>query len=85
MELNIPQLKTDLRELEDRIRKVKKELRSTWTQPMHKFQYELINLKAQATDRYILRAWTRGRYHLADQDRCEETAERMALRYPIAA
>jgi len=70
MSLNIPQLKQDRRELEDRIRAVKKELRSPWTKPMANLQYELIDLKRQATELCILRAWARGRHHLSDVDLC---------------
>jgi hypothetical protein len=83
MTINIPKLKQDRRELEDRIRAVKKELRSTWTKPMANLQYELISLKRQATELCILRAWTRGRHHLPDAEYCKEVAERVAKRYEI--
>jgi len=83
MNINLNQLKQDRRELEDRIRAVKKELRSTWTRPMGDLQWELISLKRQATELCILRAWVRGRHHLPDADYCREVAERMAKRYEI--
>ena len=81
MNINIPQLKQDRRELEARIRLVKKALRSTWTKPMADTQYELISLKRQATELCILRAYARGRWHLPDVDYCKEVAERIAPRY----
>jgi len=83
--INIHQLNTDLREIEDRIREVKTALRSTWTRPMSKSQYALIDLKARATERYILRAWLRGKFHLADHDYCKEVAEQTKSQYPLAA
>jgi len=83
MNINIPQLKQDRRELEEHIRAVKKELRSTWTKPMANAQYELISLKRQATELCILRAWARGRHHLPDADYCQEVAERIAPRYEV--
>lgn len=83
--INIQQLNTDQREIEDRIREVKTALRSTWTRPMDSFQYELIALKARATERYILRAWLRGKFHTADHDYCKEVAEKAKLQYPLAA
>jgi hypothetical protein len=53
---------------------------------MSKFQYELISLKAQATERYVLRAWHRGRCHILDApEYCKEVAERTMLKYPLAA
>ena len=81
MNINIPQLKQDRRELEVRIRLVKKALRSTWTKPMADTQYERISLKRQATELCILRAWIRGRHHLPDAELCKETAECLAPRY----
>jgi len=83
MNINLPKLKQDRRELEDRIRAVKKELRSTWTRSMGNLQLELISLKRQATELCILRAWVRGRHHLPDADYCRETAERVAKRYEV--
>jgi len=88
MNINVQQLKNDRRELETRIREVKKELRSPWTKPMAHLQYELIDLKHRATELCILRAWARGRHHLPDVERCRKVAERLAssyLREEIAA
>jgi len=85
MNLNIEQLKEDRRELEDRIRVVKKKLRSPWTKPMANFQWELISLKQKITELYILRAWVRGKQHLPDAEYCQEVAERVATRYQVEA
>jgi hypothetical protein len=83
--INMNQLKADRRELEEQIRKVKKQLRSCWTKPMANEQYQLINLKLEATELCILRAWLRGRHHLPDVDRCSETAERRLKTYQVEA
>lgn len=83
--INMNQLRADRRELEEQIRQVKKELRSCWTRPMGKEQYELIRLKLEATELCILRAWLRGRHHLPDVDRCRETAERRLQDYQTEA
>ena len=85
MNINMKQLKQDRRELEDRIRVVKKELRSTWTKPMASLQYELISLKRQATELCILRAWVRGRHHLPDVDYCKKIAEKKMTEYQVMA
>jgi hypothetical protein len=85
MELNINQLNADLREIEEQIRIVKSGLRSTWTKPMDSEQYKLIDLKWSATQRYVLRAYARGRFHLADHDKCKEIAEQAAKKYARAA
>lgn len=83
--INIPQLKADRQELEEQIRQVKKQLRSCWTKPMADEQYELIGLKLEATELCILRAWLRGRHHLPDIERCQETAERRLQSYQVEA
>ena len=83
--ININQLKSDRRELEERIREVKKQLRSCWTKPMSGEQYELIRLKLEATEFCILRAWLRGRHHLPDLEFCRETAERRLTEYRVEA
>jgi len=81
MEYNINQLNTDLAEIEEQIRTVKSALRSTWTKFMDSEQYQLIDLKWQATQRYVLRAYARGRFHLADHDECKKIAEKTAKLY----
>lgn len=83
--IDINQLREDRVALEERIRQVKKELRNSWTRPMAPEQYELIDLKREATELCILRAWLRGRHHLPDVDRCSETAERRLKAYQVEA
>lgn len=79
--MDIQRLKEDRKALEERIREVKTELRSTWTKPMGDVQVEHLRLKAEATELCILRAWLRGRFHLADRDLCKEVAERRMVEY----
>jgi len=81
--MNINQLKQDRKSLEDRIREVKAELRSTWTKPMDSVQAEHLRLKKEATELCILRAWMRGRLHLPDRERCQEVAERRGAQYQL--
>lgn len=83
--MNITKLKEDRAALEERIRQVKKELRSSWTRPMADRQYELIELKREATELCTLRAWLRGRHHLQDVERCREIAEGRMSRYQLEA
>jgi hypothetical protein len=59
----------------------KRELRARWTRPMHAEQRELLRLKHLATELCILRAWLRGRWHLADHEHCAEVAARLAPEY----
>jgi hypothetical protein len=83
--INIPQIRADLQEIEEQIRPVKEALRSTWTKPMDNEQYQLIDLRARATELLCLLAWTRGRHHMADHERCQAIAERMAPSYQAEA
>lgn len=83
--MNITKLREDRAALEERIREVKKMLRSSWTRPMDREQYELIELKREATELCTLRAWLRGRHHLPDADRCREIAERRVADYQVEA
>jgi len=53
----------DIRNIEAEIAKVKAPLRTTWTKPMGREQFDLLRLRAEATDLYILRAWMRGKLH----------------------
>lgn len=59
----------------------KRELRARWQRPMHAEQRELLRCKRQATELCILRAWLRGRWHLADHERCAEVAARLAPQF----
>jgi hypothetical protein len=63
----------------------KRELRARWQRPMHAEQRELLRCKQQATELCILRAWLRGRWHLADHERCAEVAARLAPQFHRAA
>jgi hypothetical protein len=63
MNIDIPRLEADMRALERRIRIIKQPLRKPWTEPMSAAQAELIDLAAEATALYTLRAWARGRLH----------------------
>ena len=79
-------LKNDRKALEERIREVKKELRSTWTRPMAGLQTEHLRLKKEATELCILRAWSRGRLHLEGQrELCQQVAERRMSEYQLQA
>ncbi len=83
--INTTQIRTDLREIEDRIRPVKAALRSTWTKPMADEQYTLISLRTEATQLLCLLAWTRGKSHLADKEKSKRIAEHIASRYQTEA
>jgi hypothetical protein len=83
--MNMQQLKQDRKALEERIREVKTELRSTWTKPMGAVQAEHIRLKKEATELCILRAWLRGKLHLDDAEHCKEVAERRMVEYQAEA
>jgi len=63
MKINIQKLKQDIHEIEAEIAETKGPLRSTWTKPMGQAQWDLIRLRAKATDLYTLRAWNRGKLH----------------------
>lgn len=83
--INISQLRADLRDLEERIRPCKTALRSTWTRPMANEQYKLISLRMEATELYCLLAWVRGKHHLADHERSQTLAERRLSEYQAEA
>ena len=83
--LNLNQLAGDRRAVEDQIRALKSVLRTTWTRDMAAEQRELVARKREATELCVLRAWARGRWHLADHDRCREIAERRAPEYRVLA
>jgi hypothetical protein len=83
--MDIQQLKNDRKALEERIREVKSELRTTWTRPMGDVQAEHLRLKKEATGLCILRAWLRGKLHITDAERCKEIAERRMAEYQAEA
>jgi hypothetical protein len=81
--IDINRLRAERRRIDAQIRVLKSELRTCWTRPMVAEQRELLALKHEATELCILRAWLRGKQHLADVDRCRETAERRAVDFPL--
>jgi hypothetical protein len=78
MNIDINRLRMERRRIDAQIRVLKSDLRTRWTRPMVDAQRQLIALKYEATELCILRAWLRGKQHLADPERCRETAERRA-------
>ncbi len=64
---------------------LKRQLRVRWQRPMHSEQRELLRCKLLATDLCTLRAWLRGRWHLADHEHCTEVATRLAPDFRRAA
>ena len=81
--IDINHLQMERRRIDAQIRVLKSELRTCWTRPMVAEQRQLLALKHEATELCILRAWLRGKQHLADADRCRETAERRAVDFPL--
>ena len=55
---------TDLRQLTDRIRTLKRALGARWRAPMASEQRELQRLKQRATELCAVRAFARGKLHL---------------------
>lgn len=79
-------LYNDLRQLEAEIKEVKAPLRSTWPDDiyaMSKLQWNLVVLKRQSTERYVLQAWLHGRQHLADKEKNDKLLEHIASRYML--
>jgi len=63
IDIDILTLHADIQALEHRIRIIKAPLRKPWTEPMATAQAELLDLAAEVTALYTLRAWVRGRLH----------------------
>jgi hypothetical protein len=76
--IDINQLRMERRRIDAQIHLCKSALRMRWTRPMVAEQRELLALRHEATELCILRAWLRGNQHLADPERCRETAQRRA-------
>jgi hypothetical protein len=85
MKIDIHRLKEDRRALEGRIRSLKAQLRTTWTEPMGAVQRSLVAAKREATELCIVRAHLRGKLHLPDAERCKEVAERRMAEYRTEA
>jgi hypothetical protein len=89
--IDLPALKILLNETADAIRRLKTSLRARWTRPMAVEQRELCLLKGKATLLCALRAFLRGRLHLArlPDDKLErvayhaDMARRAADRYDL--
>ena len=81
--IDINKLQTERRRIDALIRGRKSDLRTRWTRPMVAEQRELLTLEREATQLCMLRAWMRGRQHLADADLCRETAERRAAEFQL--
>ena len=64
---------------------LKRQLRSRWQRPMHDEQRALLRLRQEATELCVLRAWSRGRWHLVDHALCERVAARRAEQFRRAA
>lgn len=82
MNIDLSTLEADMRALERRIRIVKQPLRKPWTEPMAAAQAELLDLAAEATALYTLRAWARGRLHRTQPPR-ELQRSAAALHIPL--
>jgi len=61
--IDIKKYKEDIHRIEEEIRTLKEKLRTKWTKPMGEEQWDLIGLRAQATELCIFRAWMRGKIH----------------------
>lgn len=76
--INFNALRQVRRDLDLEILALKKELRSPWgDKDMSSSQQQLTRLKVQSTSFCILRAYLRGRWHLKDEVRCREEAQRL--------
>ncbi|MCB9594847.1 MAG: hypothetical protein H6719_19150 [Sandaracinaceae bacterium] len=58
-----------IRACADESRTLKRQLRQPWTEPMADAQRALARCRRRATRLLILRAWLRGRFHLASPPR----------------
>jgi len=75
-------LRHDRHELDAEIRALKAQLRAPWgDHDMRDAQYSLACRKAESTQLCILRAYLRGRWHLADHALCQKTAEKLLPQY----
>ena len=65
IDIDVSSLHSELTELANQAKSLKKLLRATWTRPMADEQRKLVFLRRRITDACILRAMMRGRKHLA--------------------
>ena len=64
LELDLHRFRGDLTALVERIRTLKRALRTTWARPMGQEQAELARLRTRATELCALRAYCRGKFHV---------------------
>jgi hypothetical protein len=64
MDIDNGRLVADLATLAKEARDLKRRLRQTWTRPMAEEQRKLVRVRRRTTELCVLRAFSRGRYHL---------------------
>ncbi len=69
IDINLSQLRRDLRELAEESRSLKRMLRRRWTEPMADAQRKLVCVRRRTTRLLVLRAFTRGKLHLQSRPR----------------
>jgi len=80
--ISFNQLRADRHALDAEIRALKVQLRAPWgNADLRDVQQSLHYRKAESTRLCTLRAYLRGRWHLADHDLCQEIAEKLLPRY----
>jgi len=84
-DIDLPRLRAARSALDLQILALKRVLRVRWERPMPDEQRALVRCKHAATELCILRAGLRGRWHLADHDRCVEVCARLAPGFQRAA
>ena len=67
--VDLPRLRQDLRQLTARSCQLKRHLRQRWAAPMSAVQRELDLVRRRTTERLVLLAWTRGRFHVTVKPR----------------
>jgi hypothetical protein len=60
----VPRLCAEIRAHAEENRRLKDALGRTWTEPMASVQRALLASRRRTTERCVLRAWLRGRFHL---------------------
>jgi len=81
MKLDERRLGADLAALAREARALKVLLRARWVRPMADEQRRAARVRRKATELYVLRAWSRGRFHVMHL----EEAERAAWHEAVAA
>lgn len=86
--IDLPALKAALRAAAARSRALKAMLRVRWQEPMAEQQRALHKLRRRTTDLCVLRAWLRGRQHVANApgdpgEYHREVSERVAAEFQL--